>query len=364
MYGAFIVEPDDGSTITDEVIFLDDIELNIKGNIEVDEDKVRRTLMGRFGNTMLTNGNTDYQYQIKQGESKRLTFANVANVRPFNVAIDGSEMNMIAADASNFESPFKADEFIIAPSERYTVDVSFSQPGTYSILNKTPDKEYELGKVIVLPSEDASTTSQEDKNFSRDEIPGLASYFNKQPDKELTLSMEMEMMGMNSNNMMAMDSMPCHAMPDGTMMGNCEGEAHDSSEASNKIEWEDEMDMMNAMSNTDNVEWKLIDSRTNQEGGDIDWEFSQGEYVKLRLFNDPDSDHPMQHPFHIHGQRFVVLANNGLNNDNLAWKDTVLVPSGDTVDILVEISNPGTWVAHCHIPEHMEAGMMFDFKVN
>ncbi|NIW38613.1 MAG: multicopper oxidase domain-containing protein, partial [Gemmatimonadetes bacterium] len=79
--------------------------------------------------------------------------------------------------------------------------------------------------------------------------------------------------------------------------------------------------------------------------------------VKIRIFNDPDSFHPMQHPIHIHGQRFLVLARDGVPNDNLVWKDTVLLPVGSTADILLELSNPGDWMVHCHISEHIEAGM-------
>ena len=71
----------------------------------------------------------------------------------------------------------------------------------------------------------------------------------------------------------------------------------------------------------------------------------------------------MQHPIHFHGQRFLVLEDNGLKTNDFAWKDTVLVPSGHTVDILLDTSNPGNWMAHCHIAEHLEAGMMFAFKV-
>ena len=59
----------------------------------------------------------------------------------------------------------------------------------------------------------------------------------------------------------------------------------------------------------------------------------------------------------------VVTATNGVTNSNLVWKDTVLVQKGDTVEVLVDMENPGTWLIHCHIPEHMEAGMMSSFKV-
>jgi FtsP/CotA-like multicopper oxidase with cupredoxin domain len=72
----------------------------------------------------------------------------------------------------------------------------------------------------------------------------------------------------------------------------------------------------------------------------------------------------MQHPIHFHGQRFLVLTTNGVKTDNFVWKDTTLIQKGDTVEILVDMENPGTWMAHCHIAEHLESGMMFNFRVN
>jgi FtsP/CotA-like multicopper oxidase with cupredoxin domain len=41
----------------------------------------------------------------------------------------------------------------------------------------------------------------------------------------------------------------------------------------------------------------------------------------------------------------------------------VLVRSGETVDILLDVTNPGLWMAHCNIAEHNQAGMMFSFPV-
>ena len=40
-----------------------------------------------------------------------------------------------------------------------------------------------------------------------------------------------------------------------------------------------------------------------------------------------------------------------------------LLPVGQTVDLLVENSNPGTWMLHCHIAEHMGSGMMMNYTV-
>ena len=72
----------------------------------------------------------------------------------------------------------------------------------------------------------------------------------------------------------------------------------------------------------------------------------------------------MHHPFHIHGAgRFLILARDSDPEANLVWKDTVLVRAGQTVDILLDVTNPGLWMAHCHIAEHTESGMMFSFNV-
>ena len=130
------------------------------------------------------------------------------------------------------------------------------------------------------------------------------------------------------------------------------------------IEWEDDMVEVNRMTTPANMRWKLIDRQTGAENAEIDWRFRVGDQVKIRLLNEMAGDHPMHHPFHVHGAgRFLVLSRDGVAEPNLVWKDTVLVRTGETVDILLDISNPGLWMAHCHIAEHHESGMMFSFDV-
>jgi FtsP/CotA-like multicopper oxidase with cupredoxin domain len=97
---------------------------------------------------------------------------------------------------------------------------------------------------------------------------------------------------------------------------------------------------------------------------DINWMFKKNQPVKIRIYNDPNSPHPMQHPIHFHGQQFLVLSINDVKQTNLVWKDTVLIPAGDTIEILLNPTNPGMWMAHCHIAEHLSDGMMFNFNVN
>ena len=89
-------------------------------------------------------------------------------------------------------------------------------------------------------------------------------------------------------------------------------EHHDHSHdhaATDVIEWEDDMVEVNKITTPANTRWKLIDRSTDAANHDIAWQFRVGDRVKIRLVNEMDSDHPMHHPFHIHGAgRFLVLA--------------------------------------------------------
>jgi FtsP/CotA-like multicopper oxidase with cupredoxin domain len=156
----------------------------------------------------------------------------------------------------------------------------------------------------------------------------------------------------------------------GTQAENAEAHAqhdhgHEPHGDAGGIEWEDDMVEVNRITTPKNMRWSFVDKETGAANHAIDWHFRVGDQVKLRLVNEMDSDHPMHHPFHVHGAgRFVVLARGGVAEENLVWKDTVLVRTGETVDILLDVTNPGIWMAHCHIAEHHESGMMFSFTVS
>jgi len=147
----------------------------------------------------------------------------------------------------------------------------------------------------------------------------------------------------------------------GHAAGHDHGEGHGTADG---IEWEDDMVEVNRLTTTATMHWRFLDRTSGTDSATIDWHFTVGDQVKLRLVNEMDSDHPMHHPFHLHGAgRFLVLSRDGVAEPNLVWKDTVLVRTGQVVDILFDVSNPGLWMAHCHIAEHMQSGMMFSFNV-
>jgi suppressor of ftsI len=70
----------------------------------------------------------------------------------------------------------------------------------------------------------------------------------------------------------------------------------------------------------------------------------------------------MDHPIHIHGTQFQVVARTigGLAAPVAypAWLDTVNVPAGETITIKTRQMSPGKRMLHCHILPHEDAGMM------
>ena len=343
LYGNFLVvasDTDYWDPVNREApLFLDDILIE-DGYIILSKEKADRTLMGRFGNVMLTNGETDYKLGVDKGDVVRFYVTNAANTRPFNFTVEGARMKLVGGDNGAYEKDTWKDAVLIGPSERVIVEVLFDTSGTFAIQNKTLDKTYALGKIVVA---DIPTDVSYAEDFSElkthsatiQSIDPFRPYFDKAPDKRLALTIDI--MGMGDM---------------GGMMGGV---------PKGGIEWEDTNAMMNAMS-ADMVKWHIVDQDTGKKDMDIEWAFKLGKPVKIRIFNDPKSAHPMQHPIHFHGQRFLVVARDGMRQENLVWKDTVLLKAGETIDIILDPSNPGLWMAHCHILEHIEAGMMMKFK--
>jgi FtsP/CotA-like multicopper oxidase with cupredoxin domain len=82
-----------------------------------------------------------------------------------------------------------------------------------------------------------------------------------------------------------------------------------------------------------------------------------GTYQHWRILNSSAELHPM----HIHQVHFLVFAANGIPLENPVWLDTVNVPVGETVDVVMDFTNPvirGMSLFHCHLLNHEDKGMM------
>ena len=384
--------------------------------------------MGRFGNVLLVGGETDLSLTVQRGEVVRFYLTNTANTRVFKVALPGARMKLVGGDSGRHEHEQFVDSVILAPSERAIVDVLVDEPGQLTLEHQTPERTYSLATVTVSADEAAPLDQQYENLRSNPEWVAereqLAPFLSAPPDKTLAFVAEMDMgtpegrvvyacpmhpevvsdepgkcpqCGMKLLATAAPESYVCPMHPEvvsdepgkcpqcgmkllpASVVASASGqEMHDHDHTHHDqahhdhahveaggIEWEDDMVDVNRITTPANTRWSLVDKDTGAANHAIDWQFRVGDKIKLRLVNEMDSDHPMHHPFHVHGAgRFVVLARDGVADDNLVWKDTVLVRTGETVDILLDVTNAGIWMAHCHIAEHHESGMMFSFNVS
>src|SRR6266508_4661818 len=335
---------------------------------------------------------------------------------------------LVGGDSGHVEREELVEDVILAPSERVVVDVLFDEPGSATLEHRTPERVYPLAEISVSeePAESRLAEDFETLRVNEDlsaERERIARYLETEPDKTLAFVAEMDMGEPETEAGTAVYACPMHPEIVATWEGKCpkcgmklvvspvgtarptafacpmhpeitatwagecpkcgmtlrpteggsemaEHEPHEhhgaghTHDVAGGIEWEDDMVEMNRRTTPANMRWLIVDRETGAENHAIDWRFQLGDQIKIRLVNEMDSDHPMHHPFHIHGAgRFLVLSRNGAVEPNLVWKDTVLVRTGETVDILLDVSNPGLWMAHCHIAEHHESGMMFSFDV-
>ena len=359
LFGNMLVDspdPDYYSPVnSEEVLMLDDLLIDDHGLFPFGEDAADFAIMGRFGNVFLVNGEPNYHLTVHMGDVVRFFVTDVSSSRMYNLNIGGATLKLVGADLGNFEREMMVPSVMIAPAQRYIVEARFDSAGTFALTNRVqglnnflgafgPEVDT-LGTITVSPQRSTRdygkqfATLRENAKVEAD-IERYRPYFDRAPDKQLLLTVNIQGLPVPLTAFMSVDTM--YYPP---------------------AEWVDGMPDMNWVSTSKEVHWIIRDEATGKENMDIHWTFQQGDVVKIRVTNDPRSMHPMSHPIHFHGQRFLVIARNGIPQTNLVWKDTVVIPVGTYADILLEASNPGTWMAHCHIAEHLESGMHMTFTV-
>lgn len=70
-----------------------------------------------------------------------------------------------------------------------------------------------------------------------------------------------------------------------------------------------------------------------------------------------------QHPIHLHGMTFKVLSSNRRRIQPY-FTDTFLLGKNERARVALVADNPGVWMFHCHVVDHMETGLMAAIEVS
>lgn len=354
LYGNILVEPvtaDPPNPVHHEVpLFVDDLLLTRDGSVMPHGlEHATHALMGRFGDVLLLNGREDWSMDVEQGAVARFLITNAANTRTFNLSFGMDSVKLVGGDVGDYVQERWVRNVPISPAERYVVEARYPAEGEYAITNRVRAIDHVLGAFVprvdtmgvvrvgpgaARPDLSAQHASLERRPAVAADIDSFRAHFDRPPDRTVRLRLEADSLPFPLNRLMRLDSAYFHP-----------------------VEWAGTMPMMNWILSADDVRWVLEDADTGQRNQDIDWSFDLGAVAKIRIVNERGSLHAMQHPIHLHGQRFLILEQDGERSRDLVWKDTILMPVGSWADILVDFSNPGRWMLHCHIAEHLEAGM-------
>ena len=374
--------------IDDIPVILQDKRLSSDGTQIDYQLDIMSAAVGWFGDTMLTNGAIYPQTGVSRGWL-RLRLLNGCNARSLNLTTsDRRPMYVIASDGGLLAEPVKLSELPMLPGERFEVLVDTSDGKAFD-LQTLPVRQMgmtlqpfdqPLPVLAIMPLRVLASGSLPDKLVDVPAIPatdGLKSrWLQLTMDPELDHRGMMAMMqkhgkasmagmdhgdmpGMDHGNMAGMDHGNMSGMKHGDMAGtdhgNMAGMKHGDMAGMNHGKPAKEYDFHDG-------------NRINGVAFNMDkpsFEAKQGEYEKWTISGEGDM---MLHPFHVHGTQFRILSENGKPPaaHRSGWKDIVEV-EGARSEVLVRFNHKAdaanAYMAHCHLLEHEDTGMMLGFTV-
>jgi FtsP/CotA-like multicopper oxidase with cupredoxin domain len=307
LYGPIVVEdPSEPSGLGDEsVLVLSDMSVRSDGTLEPpDGGGDFGTLFGREGNLHLVNGKLNPTLTLRAGMRQRWRIINAAKSRYEQLSLAETSFVRIGGEGGLMAEPQATDTLLLTPGQR--VDVVFEPRSSAAVAGLLPLrwKAYDrgFGTAFNRPDEDIMQLAFADGPSARAEplpslsrdVPPLVAEGATPVDITLTLDTKA-----SGGLAMGINGVPS---------------------------WQAEELMA-----------------------------SVGERQLWSVQNTFDWDHP----FHLHGFFFQVLDESGVPPSVAEWRDTVNVPVGGTLRFLVQYDErPGTWMFHCHILDHADAGMM------
>ena len=302
LYGAFIVRgADEPAVDREQVLIFDDVDADEQGRLEK-FGGFRERHDGREGDIRLINGKAEPELTIAAGQVERWRIINASSARYIRFSLGGAPFRIIGTDGGLIETPVDATEVLLPAADRV--------------------------EILVGPFEEGRT-------LPIDSLRYLRSTF-KRRGKE------------SFGNLVVGPPKPSRAsIP--ARLRTIEPLIGADAKPNRTVTFKVGLSLRRG-----------LDFLVNGEMHHNDQPVKVGELQVWDVVNAS----LMDHPFHLHGFFFQVLSINGKAPAFRSWEDVVNLPPRSTVRIAwMPEDRPGSWMYHCHILEHHEAGMMGHFEV-
>lgn len=362
--------------IDDVPVIIQDKQFSADGQVDYQLD-IMTAAVGWFGDTLLTNGAIYPQHAAPRGWL-RLRLLNGCNARSLNIAAsDNRPLYVIASDGGLLAEPVKVTQLPMLMGERFEVLVDVSDGKAFDLVTLPVsqmgmaiapfDKPHPVMRVQPLLITASGTLP--DTLTSMPSLPLLEGL----TVRKLQLSMDpmLDMMGMQML-MKKFGGQAMAGMDHGKMMGHMNNDNMDHGNMNHGNMNHGEMGNMQHgnmgnMKHSGSFDFHNA-NRINGQAFDMNkpmFAAAKGQHERWVISGQGDM---MLHPFHIHGTQFRILSENGKAPaaHRAGWKDTVRVEGGVS-EVLVKFDHDApkehAYMAHCHLLEHEDTGMMLGFTV-
>lgn len=324
LHGALIVDEAQPPPVDrDELWVLDDWRLNREAQIAPFGHGMDISHGGRFGNTLTVNGRLSETFAVRAGERIRLRLVNVANARLFGIHFEGHDPQVIAYDGHPVE-PHRppGGQVLLGPGQRADLILDCTgQPGeTYRVIEAAYEGEtYQLFAMTYAP--DAPVRANPAP------LPTLVPNPLSDPDLNAAQRLNVTL--------------------DGGAMSGLQGAIYDG----------ERLDVRDLMQR--GRMWAINGVAAHTTAMPPLFTLKRGGSYVVAIENNTVFPHPM----HLHGHAFRILARDGQSVPHQPWADTVLLNPRGTAEIAFVADNPGDWLFHCHVLEHVSGGMTSVFRV-
>jgi blue copper oxidase len=306
---------------------------------------------GYIGDTALVNGAIYPEARTARGWL-RLRILNGSNARSYYLAAsDNRSLYVIGSDGGLLESPVELNEVLVHAGERFEVLVDGRDGRAFDLVTlpnpqaimRLPPFDQPLSLVTIRP-DGAEGTGQLPSRLAV--LPPLPS---EPPpvSQQLVMNMFKDAQGMG----------PVKAAGLGMAAGKIDpavvARVTDLIVNQPALPEADQLSANGVNGKPFSLARMDFSAPRNQ---DLRWRISEGSDVML-------------HPVHIHGCQFRIISQDGRPPPayRAGWKDIAPISAGSASEILVRFPHPagaqGPYMAHCHILEHEDSGMMAQFTV-